>query len=140
MRHQSLSPSGFPWQASCRRLSSWPLAAVDGLDYIKRPTFRKALPMQAVLYVLLQILDLYMYILIASAIFSWLFAFNIVNPRNQVVGVIGSFLYTMTEPLLRPIRRYMPNTGGLDLSFLVLWFGIILLQQIIIRYIFPYVF
>ena len=96
--------------------------------------------MQAVLYVLLQVLSLYMYILIASAIMSWLVAFNVVNLRTQVVATIASFLYTMTEPLLRPIRRFMPNTGGLDLSFLVLWFGIILLQQIIIRYIFPYVF
>lgn len=96
--------------------------------------------MQAVLYVLLQVLSLYMYILIASAIMSWLVAFNIVNLRNQVVATIAGFLYTMTEPLLRPIRRFMPNTGGLDLSFLVLWFGIILLQQIIIRYIYPYVF
>ncbi len=96
--------------------------------------------MQAVLYVLLQVLSLYMYILIASAIMSWLVAFNVVNLRNQVVATIASFLYTMTEPLLRPIRRFMPNTGGLDLSFLVLWFGIILLQQIIIRYIYPYVF
>ena len=96
--------------------------------------------MQAVLYVLLQVLSLYMYILIASAIMSWLVAFNVVNLRNQVVATIASFLYTMTEPLLRPIRRFMPNTGGLDLSFLVLWFGIILLQQIIIRDIFPYVF
>lgn len=96
--------------------------------------------MQAVLYVLLQVLDLYMYILIASAIMSWLVAFNVVNLRNQVVSAIASFLYTMTEPLLRPIRRVMPNTGGLDLSFLVLWFGIILLEQIIIRYVYPYVF
>ena len=96
--------------------------------------------MQAVLYVLLQVLSLYMYILIASAIMSWLVAFNVVNLRNQVVATIASFLYTMTEPLLRAIRRFMPNTGGLKLSFLVLWFGIILLQQIIIRYIFPYVF
>ncbi len=96
--------------------------------------------MQAVLYVLLQVLDLYMYILIASAIMSWLVAFNVVNLRNQVVSAIASFLYTMTEPLLRPIRRVMPNTGGLDLSFLVLWFGIILIEQIIIRYIYPYVF
>lgn len=96
--------------------------------------------MQAVLYVLLQVLNLYMYILIASAIMSWLIAFNVVNLRNQVVSAIASFLYTMTEPLLRPIRRFMPNTGGLDLSFLVLWFGIILLEQIIIRYVYPYVF
>ncbi|WP_026790813.1 YggT family protein [Pleomorphomonas oryzae] len=96
--------------------------------------------MQAVLYVLLQVLDLYMYILIASAIMSWLVAFNVVNLRNPVVSAIASFLYTMTEPVLRPIRRFMPNTGGLDLSFLVLWFGIILLEQIIIRYVYPYVF
>lgn len=96
--------------------------------------------MQAVLYVLLQVLNLYMYILIASAIMSWLVAFNVVNLRNQVVATIASFLYTMTEPVLRPIRRFMPNTGGLDLSFLVLWFGIILLEQIIIRYVYPYVF
>ncbi|MBS1168398.1 MAG: putative transrane protein [Proteobacteria bacterium] len=96
--------------------------------------------MQAVLYVLLQVLDLYMYILIASAIMSWLIAFNVVNLRNSVVSAIASFLYTMTEPVLRPIRRFMPNTGGLDLSFLVLWFGIILLEQIIIRYVYPYVF
>jgi len=96
--------------------------------------------MQAVLYVLLQVLNLYMYILIASAIMSWLVAFNVVNLRNQVVAAIAGFLYTMTEPLLRPIRRFMPNTGGLDLSFLVLWFGIILLEQIIIRYVYPYVF
>ncbi|WP_370676366.1 YggT family protein [Pleomorphomonas sp. PLEO] len=96
--------------------------------------------MKAVLDVLFQILNLYMYILIASAIMSWLVAFNVVNLRNQVVTAIASFLYTMTEPVLRPIRRFMPNTGGLDLSFLVLWFGIILLQQIIIHYIYPYVF
>jgi YggT family protein len=96
--------------------------------------------MQAVLYVLLQVLDLYMYILIASAIMSWLIAFNVVNLRNPVVSAIASFLYTMTEPVLRPIRRFMPNTGGLDLSFLVLWFGIILIEQIIIRYVYPYVF
>ena len=96
--------------------------------------------MQAVLYVFLQVLNLYMYILIASAIMSWLVAFNVVNLRNQVVATIASFLYTMTEPLLRPIRRFMPNTGGLDLSFLVLWFGIILLEQIIVRYVYPYVF
>jgi YggT family protein len=96
--------------------------------------------MKAVLDVLFQVLNLYMYVLIASAIMSWLIAFNVVNLRNQVVSAIASFLYTMTEPVLRPIRRFMPNTGGLDLSFLVLWFGIILIEQIIIRYVYPYVF
>ena len=96
--------------------------------------------MLAIVNVLQLVIQFYMYILIASAIMSWLIAFNVVNLRNQVVAAIASFLYTMTEPLLRPIRRFMPNTGGLDLSFLVLWFGIILLEQIIVRYVYPYVF
>ncbi|WP_237152950.1 YggT family protein [Oryzibacter oryziterrae] len=95
--------------------------------------------MQAVFLVLLQVLDLYTYILIASAIMSWLFAFNVINARNQVVAMIGNFLYQMTEPVLRPIRRHMPNTGGIDLSFLVLWFGIILIKYIIVLYILPIV-
>ncbi|MBS1183776.1 MAG: hypothetical protein H6Q99_3656 [Proteobacteria bacterium] len=93
--------------------------------------------MLAIVYVLQMVIQLYMYILIASAIMSWLVAFNVVNLRNQVVATIAGFLYTMTEPLLRPIRRRMPNTGGLDLSFLVLWFGIILLQQVIALYVVP---
>lgn len=93
--------------------------------------------MRAIIDVLQMVIDLYKYILIASAIMSWLVAFNVVNLRNQVVAAIASFLYTMTEPLLRPIRRRMPNTGGLDLSFLVLWFGIILLQLVIAYYIRP---
>lgn len=93
--------------------------------------------MLAIVNVFQMILSLYMYVLIASAIFSWLFAFNIINPRNQAVATIGGVLYQLTEPLLRPIRRFMPNTGGIDLSFLVLWFGIILLQQIIDLYVRP---
>ena len=96
--------------------------------------------MRAVLDVVMLALNLYVWLLIASAVLSWLIAFNVVNLRNQVVAAIASFLYTMTEPLLRPIRRFMPSTGGLDLSFLVLWFGIILLEQIIVRYVYPYVF
>ncbi len=72
--------------------------------------------MRAILDVILIALDLYWWVIIASAIFSWLFAFNVVNPRNQVVSQIGNALYQMTEPVLRPIRRFMPNLGGLDLS------------------------
>lgn len=93
--------------------------------------------MLAIVNVLQLVIQFYMYILIASAIMSWLIAFNVVNLRNQVVATIASFLYTMTEPLLQPIRRRMPNTGGLDLSFLVLWFAIILLQQVISMYVVP---
>jgi YggT family protein len=61
-------------------------------------------------------LNLYWWVLIAAAIFSWLYAFNVVNPRNQFVGMIGNFLFAVTEPVLRPIRRFLPDLGGIDIS------------------------
>ena len=76
-------------------------------------------------------LQLYTYVVIASAIFSWLYAFNIVNPRNQIIGMIGQVLYNLTEPVLRPIRRFMPDLGGVDISPVVLLLGIIFIQMII---------
>ena len=93
--------------------------------------------MQAILYVILVALDIYWWIIIASAILSWLYAFGVVNPGNQFVATIGRSLYQLTEPALRPIRRYVPNFGGLDISPIILLLIIILIQQIIIRYIFP---
>jgi len=77
------------------------------------------------------VLTLYIYVLIAGAIFSWLYAFNVVNPRNQFVGMIGQFLYAVTEPVLRPIRRILPNMGGIDLSPLVVVLIIWFIQQVI---------
>lgn len=96
--------------------------------------------MQAILDVVLIALDLYIWVVIASAILSWLVAFNVVNSRNQVVATIGQALYNLTEPVLRPIRRFMPNLGGLDISAIVLILMIFLTQSVIIRYIRPYVF
>jgi YggT family protein len=65
-------------------------------------------------------LDIYTWIIIAAVIFSWLFAFNVVNGRNQFVGMVGDFLHKATEPVLRPIRRMLPDLGGLDISPIVL--------------------
>ena len=65
-------------------------------------------------------LNLYTWIIIGSAIFSWLYAFNVVNPGNRFVGMIGEFLYKATEPALRPIRRILPDLGGLDISPIIL--------------------
>ena len=96
--------------------------------------------MRAILEVILIALDFYVWIIIASAFFSWLFAFNVINASNQFVGMIGNFLYNMTEPALRPIRRFLPNMGGIDLSPIVLIFAIFLLQRIIVYYIYPNVF
>ena len=85
-------------------------------------------------------ISLYMWIVIAMAIFSWLVAFNVVNTRNQVVGMIGDFLYRITEPALRPIRNFMPNLGGIDISPVILFLIIIFIQRVIELYILPNVY
>lgn len=96
--------------------------------------------MRAILDVILVALDIYVYVIIAMAVFSWLLAFNVVNQRNQAVATIGNMLYQLTEPLLAPIRRRMPTMGGLDLSPIVLLLLIFLVQRIIAYYIYPHVF
>jgi YggT family protein len=96
--------------------------------------------MRALLDVILVVLQIYVWLLIAAAILSWLIAFNVVNTHNQVVAVIGDFLYRITEPVLRPIRSFMPNLGGLDISPVILILIIFFIQSVIVRYIYPNVF
>ncbi|HEX2655079.1 MAG TPA: YggT family protein [Xanthobacteraceae bacterium] len=93
--------------------------------------------MRAILDVVLIVLDMYIFIIIASAVMSWLVAFNVVNTRNQVVAMIWDMLYRLTEPALRPIRNILPNLGGIDVSPIVLWLIIILIQRVIAYYIYP---
>lgn len=76
--------------------------------------------MYSLLNLISTVIELYIYILIASAVLSWLIAFNVVNTRNQVVAVIADILYRLTEPVLAPIRRILPNLGGIDLSPVIL--------------------
>ncbi len=96
--------------------------------------------MRALLNVLILALDLYKLIIIAAAVMSWLIAFNIVNIRNDFVRSVWSMLVALTEPALRPIRRFLPNTGGVDISPVVLFLAILLVEQIIALYVYPYVF
>jgi YggT family protein len=96
--------------------------------------------MRAVLDIVLLVLQIYIWMLIAAAVLSWLVAFNVVNTRNQVVAMIGDFLYRLTEPLLRPIRSMLPNLGGIDVSPVILILLILLLENVIVRYIYPNVF
>jgi YggT family protein len=78
------------------------------------------------------LLTLYIYVLIAAAVFSWLLAFNVVNARNPIVANIGEFLYRVTEPALRPIRNLLPNLGGIDVSPVILILLILFIQNVII--------
>lgn len=65
-------------------------------------------------------LGLYIWAIIISAILSWLVHFGVVNTRNQFVSMIGETLWRITEPALRPIRRFLPNLGGIDISPIIL--------------------
>jgi YggT family protein len=94
--------------------------------------------MRAILEVILIVLDLYVWLLIASAILSWLIAFNVVNTRNQFVAAVAEFLYRITEPVLAPIRSVLPNFGGLDISPIILILIIILIQKLIAYNVMPY--
>jgi YggT family protein len=83
---------------------------------------------------ILKILDIYSAIIIASAIMSWLVAFGVVNVRNQVIRVVVDLLYRVTEPVLRPLRRFLPNLGGIDISPVVALLLIIVIQHFIQNY------
>ncbi|MDO8876441.1 MAG: YggT family protein [Pseudolabrys sp.] len=87
--------------------------------------------MNPFLWLITTIIDLYIWILIASAVLSWLVAFNVVNTRNPIVNSVGDFLYRVTEPALRPIRNIMPNLGGIDISPVILIIGLLFLKQLI---------
>jgi len=81
--------------------------------------------------ILIVALNVYVYMVIASAILSWLVHFGVINTRNQFVSMIGEFLWRITEPALRPIRRFLPNLGGIDISPIILILIIYFLQRVL---------
>lgn len=93
--------------------------------------------MRSVLEVIMLILNLYTYMIVGMAIMSWLLAFKVINQHNQFVGMVMDFLYKVTEPLLAPIRRVLPNMGGIDLSPIVLLLAVFFVQSLIRNYAFP---
>ncbi len=90
------------------------------------------------MYSLFAVIDLalqvYTWIIIISAILSWLVAFNVINTHNQFVYTIGNALHRLTEPALRPIRRFLPNLGGIDISPLVLLLLIFFVRSLLREY------
>jgi YggT family protein len=96
--------------------------------------------MRALLDVILLVLQLYSYVIIIVAIMSWLIAFNVINIYNEFVRSIWASMNALTEPLLRPIRRMLPNLGGIDISPVILLLLIFFLQRVIEEYIRPNVF
>lgn len=79
-----------------------------------------------------QLISAYIFLIIASVIMSWLIGFGIVNPYNQVARTIWNFLQAITEPALGPIRRMMPDLGGIDISPIVLLLALQFIQQVVL--------
>lgn len=78
------------------------------------------------------VIQLYIYIIFASVILSWLIAFNVINPYNQFVRSLWQAFNALTEPALRPIRRWLPDLGGIDISPLVLILICVFIQWVVI--------
>jgi YggT family protein len=78
------------------------------------------------------VIDLYIWVVIAGAILSWLIAFNVVNTQNQVVRSIAEMLYRVTEPALRPIRSVLPSLGGIDISPVILILFLLFIRDVVL--------
>ena len=90
--------------------------------------------MTSVIILISQIIEIFIWFLIAQAILSWLVAFNIVNTTSSFVNLIGNFLYKVTEPLLRPIRSILPDFGGIDISPIILIILLIFFRNLLFEY------
>ena len=79
------------------------------------------------------LLELYIWCLLVFVVMGWLISFRVVNTHNRLISVVNDFLYRLTEPALRPIRRVLPNLGGIDISpvvlILLIWFARNLLRE-----------
>ncbi|HTB43381.1 MAG TPA: YggT family protein [Acetobacteraceae bacterium] len=90
--------------------------------------------MLTILFELLDIvLRLYLWAVILAAVVSTLASFGVLDTRNRIVWTIGDFLYRLTEPALRPIRNFLPNFGGIDLSPLILILIIMAARMLLAR-------
>lgn len=78
------------------------------------------------------LLTLLMWVIIINAILSWLVAFRVVNPHNQLVSTIGRFTDAVTQPLLSPLRRVLPTLGGIDFSPVILILAIIFIRDYVL--------
>ena len=93
--------------------------------------------MRAILDVILLILNLYTWVIIISAVLSWLLAFNVINYDNNFVRTVWNGVNALTEPLLRPIRRRLPQMGAIDIAPSILLLAIFFLERVIVYYIYP---
>ena len=90
--------------------------------------------MDVVAFFLVKLIDLYIWVIIISAILSWLIAFNVINTHNRFVMTVVDTLWRLTEPALRPIRAFLPNLGGIDVSPVILILLLLTLKYFLNEY------
>ena len=89
--------------------------------------------MHALIELVVTVITIYVWVLIVQAVLSWLVAFGVVNTRNRAVVMIGDLLWRLTEPALRPIRRVLPDLGGIDISPVILILILYFIRNLIIE-------
>ncbi len=83
------------------------------------------------------IIRVYIWLLIASVVLSWLVSFNIINTHNRFVYVVGDFLHRVTEPVLRPVRNLLPSMGGIDISPVIVILALYFIRDLAFEYLRP---
>lgn len=87
--------------------------------------------MQSLLILITQVIQLYIWVVIIGAVLSWLIAFNVINTQNRFVYTVVDIIYRVTEPVLAPLRRILPDLGGIDISPVVLLLLLYFVQNLI---------
>ena len=90
--------------------------------------------MDVIAFFLVQLIQIYIWVVIISAVLSWLIAFNVVNTTNRFVTTVADALWRLTEPALRPIREFLPNLGGIDVSPVILILLLMTIQYFLVTY------
>jgi len=93
---------------------------------------RASVPMSALFWLIDTVLTLAFWVIFAQVILSWLVNFNVVNIRQPFVQQVWEILHRLTEPMYRPVRRFLPDMGGIDLAPLVVGIGILFVQRLIL--------
>ena len=90
--------------------------------------------MNSLLYLIVQIITLYKFILIIYIITTWLINFNVINTSNRFVYSVMEILHKLSEPSLRIVRKYIPNFGSIDISPIIVYLALEFLQRLILEY------
>ena len=95
--------------------------------------------MYSLVWLIGTVIQIYIFILIVQVVMSWLIAFNVVNTRNRFVYTVADIAYKLTEPALRPIRRFIPDLGGIDISPIILLLILFFFRQFLLTTVAPLV-